>query len=118
MSYFTLAWLREGMVVLQTVCDVDGKVLFKTGTTLSARDLSRLQTAGIKGIDVQVPTEAHNGLAPSQLGQGGDSAEQTELRLEQRFRHLDKEHPLVKELQRLYRLREILHAVEHTRHDS
>lgn len=117
MSYFTLAWLREGMVVLRTVSDPHGKVLVKAGTPLTAQDLAILQAAGVKGVDVQVPAEARNSAAPSHINQS-ESPEQTELRLEQRFRHLDKEHPLVKELQRLYRLREILHAVEHTRHDS
>lgn len=117
MSYFTLGWLREGMVVLRTVSDRNGKVLVKSGATLTAQDLTRLAAEQIKGVDVQVPAESQNSVQDTQPSDP-ESTEQAALRLEQRFRHLDNDHPLVKELRRLYRMRETLHAAEHTHDDS
>lgn len=108
MSYFTLGWLREGMIVLRTVSDLKGRVLVKAGAALTAQDLARLEQEGVKGLEVQVPAQAATAL-PEHLGNGPETPEQFEQRLQQRFRHLDLEHPLVKELLRLYRMRETLH---------
>jgi len=117
MSYFTLGWLREGMVVLRAVSDRNGKVLVKPGAVLTAQDLARLGAENIKGVEVQMPAESTN-KAPENRSSNLESIEQAELRLEQRFRHLDNDHPLVKELRRLYRMREMPHAPEHRNHDS
>lgn len=111
MSYFTLGWLREGMIVLRTVSDRKGRVLVKAGAALTAQDLSRLEHEGVKGLEVQVPAQAATAL-PEHLGSGPETPEQFEQRLQQRFHHLDLEHPLVKELLRLYRMRETLHQAE------
>lgn len=117
MSYFTLGWLREGMIVLRTVSDHKGQVLVKAGAALTAQDLTRLEQEGVKGLEVQVPAQATTAL-PEHLGSGPETPEQFEQRLQQRFRHLDQEHPLVKELLRLYRMRETLHQVESNGYDS
>ncbi len=117
MSYFTLGWLREGMIVLRTVSDSKGQVLIKAGAVLTAQDLSRLEQEGVKGLEVQAPAQATTAL-PERLGSGPETPEQFEERLQQRFRHLDQEHPLVKELVRLYRMRETLHQMESNGHGS
>ncbi len=117
MSYFTLGWLREGMIVLRTVSDRKGKVLIKAGSALTAQDLSWLEQEGVKGLEVQAPAQAATAL-PERLGSGPETPEQFEERLQQRFRHLDHDHPLVKELLRLYRMRETLHHVESNGYDS
>lgn len=117
MSYFSLGWLREGMIVLRTVSDHKGIVLIKAGAALTAQDLARLEREGVKGLEVQVPAQATTSL-PERLGSGPETPEQFEQRLQQRFRHLDQEHPLVKELMRLYRMRETLHQSESPVYDS
>ena len=117
MSYFTLTWLREGMIVQRTVSDRSGKVLVKAGAILTAQDLVRLEAEDIKGVEVQVADTPPISL-PEQHSAGPQTPEQIEQRLEQRFRHLDPEHPLVKELLRLCRMRETLHLAEPSGYDS
>lgn len=117
MSYFTLTWLREGMVVQRTVSDRSGKVLVKAGAILTAQDLVRLEAEDIKGVEVLI-ADAPSTSLPEQHSAGPQTPEEIEQRLEQRFRHLDKEHPLVKELLRLSRMRETLHQAEPSQHDS
>lgn len=116
MSYFTLGWLREGMIVLRTVSNSKGQILVKAGAVLSMQDLSRLEQEGVKGLEVQAPAQAATAL-PRHLGSGPETPERFELRLQQRFRHLDPAQPLVKELLRLCRMRETLPQTEPNGHD-
>jgi len=85
--------VKAGMSLNRDVIDRQGRVLIRSGITLTERNLGLIRAHGIRRIDVaeQAPANrprARRAVPPAQL-----------------FRNQDLQHPLVQELLRVYRAR-------------
>jgi len=90
--------LQPGMPVVEDVYDQQGRLLMSAGTELTERHLRACLLWGITGIRVQA-----EGL-PFDSGDRGPTLEQiaaAEVQTAHRFRHTDREHPVIRELYRL-----------------
>jgi hypothetical protein len=114
-TYFTLPWLRVGMVSQETVTSPAGKVLVQAGAMLTAEQLHALRASGVKGMEITPPA----GAVPSRsLPDARELAPPLEERLRERFRHQDFDHPLIRALVRQCVLREMLENAEADDYDS
>ena len=102
--------LEEGMVVARDVKNIDGMLLVSTGTILTARQISILQTWGIAEIEVESTGESEGNDDPlSRLPPG--KLEQITAELKARFWQSDTLSPVQLEVYNLMLYRQARRAV-------
>ncbi len=98
MAQLSLEAVCTGMVLDADVTNSGGHTLLKAGTELSARHLNLLHAHGIAAVYVGT-------LAGTDTLAKPPDPEQDDCSLEERFRHNDPRHPLIRELMRLHEKR-------------
>ena len=98
MIQLKLTEVRSGMILGDDVVQPSGSVLLKAGSTLTRSHLTLLQAHGVTSVYIR--------SAPQPADHQPLSEEQAEAEARSRFRHVDRDHPLVRELLRLFRRRQ------------
>lgn len=100
--------VQAGMVLAADVIDRNGRVLLKSGLSVTDKHLTILKQWGITDADIQdvdreeITAKATEGLDPELLSK-------TETKYQELFIHTDRRHPFIQELFRLSVLRIVNH---------
>jgi hypothetical protein len=104
--------LRAGMVAAADVKDAKGRLVLPKGATLTERHIAAFKTWGVTtvmivGVDAPAtPVASTNGKAPPQpVAKGGLDPEAAAAELSNLFRHANRDHPAVAELEQVLTLR-------------
>lgn len=104
MSRLNLDEIQSGMVVASDILDRNGRILLKSGLSLSEKHLTILKQWGITDADIQgANREEVNAKALECLDQ--ELLKKTEDEFQTVFLHADREQPVNRELFRLAVLR-------------
>ncbi len=95
--------LRPGMKLASDVIERSGRVLLRTGTEITERHLDILRKWGVVEVDALGAVDD----SPGQDLEPIDPAlmAEAETKIQDLFRHTDRNHPAVSELQRLCAIR-------------
>jgi len=103
--------LKKGMISVKAVKDRTGRVLFDTGTKLTAKRISTLKAWGITDVLVQGDQEDK-----PDVSHGDDINPRVIRKIEndvsELFRYADGRHPAVRELINLSKIRKLKLAAE------
>ena len=88
---------RDGMQLLQDVCDGQGRVLLRAGERLQARHVEKLERLGVRTLDVRLsePGEAPTPAAAEGAGPTPDA--ELDRAVAERFRRVQND-PVLAEL--------------------
>ena len=105
--------LAPGMVLGEDVTDPQGRLLLPSGTSLTERHLRAFQMWGVMGVKLRGVGEADQSepVTPEQLSRAVEA-------IQPRFRHNDRDNPLMAEVFRLCAEREAQLLAAEARRDA
>lgn len=94
--------IKDGMIPAKDITDQSGRLIMASGNEITRKHIKIFQAWGITEITIK-----ENDAESVNISEAVEIPEQVQNEINELFQHMDQNHPVVKELMELCRLRKI-----------